>query len=206
MNKIETFLVNHTTLVRAATSTVSTYFQYKSLKIRYSDHISQSNADIQIIYSSFLESPYYVVLYKDKTKLMLAKATKVIELLDTLDLINKLEMHDTDSEFSTLNRLANSENFKLKMSNSPKINNIIAKSAGYWTTEELNNLSSVLSFEFGICKGINNDFRCWLKRTKVSGIELLKIYKSIIIEDKKKFNVDKANKLLNELRRDNTTS
>lgn len=206
MNKIETFLVNHTTLVRAATSTVSTYFQYKSLKIRYSDHISQSNADIQIIYSSFLESPYYVVLYKDKTKLMLAKATKVIELLDTLDLINKLEMHDTDSEFSTLNRLANFENFTLKMSNSPKINNIIAKSAGYWTTEELNNLSSVLSFEFGICKGINNDFRCWLKRTKVSGIELLKIYKSIIIEDKKKFNVDKANKLLNELRRDNTTS
>lgn len=206
MNKIETFLVNHTTLVRAATSTVSTYFQYKSLKIRYPDHISQSNADIQIIYSSFLESPYYVVLYKDKTKLMLAKATKVIELLDTLDLINKLEMHDTDSEFSTLNRLANFENFTLKMSNSPKINNIIAKSAGYWTTEELNNLSSVLSFEFGICKGINNDFRCWLKRTKVSGIELLKIYKSIIIEDKKKFNVDKANKLLNELRRDNTTS
>lgn len=206
MNKIETFLVNHTTLVKAATSTVSTYFQYKSLKIRYSDHISQSSADVQIIYSSFLESPYYVVLYKDKTKLMLAKATKVIELLDTLDLINKLEMHDTDSEFSTLNRLANFENFTLKMSNSPKINNIIAKSAGYWTTEELNNLSSVLSFEFGICKGINNDFRCWLKRTKVSGIELLKIYKSIIIEDKKNFNVDKANKLLNELRRDNTTS
>lgn len=206
MNKIETFLVNHTTLVKAATSTVSTYFQYKSLKIRYSDHISQSSADVQIIYSSFLESPYYAVLYKDKTKLMLAKATKVIELLDTLDLINKLEMHDTDSEFSTLNRLANFENFTLKMSNSPKINNIIAKSAGYWTTEELNNLSSVLSFEFGICKGINNDFRCWLKRTKVSGIELLKIYKSIIIEDKKNFNVDKANKLLNELRRDNTTS
>ena len=56
MNKLETFLVNHTKLVKAATSTVSTYFQYKSLKIRYSDHISQSDADIQIIYSSFLES------------------------------------------------------------------------------------------------------------------------------------------------------
>lgn len=53
MNKIEQFLVNHTKLVKAATSTVSTYFQYKSLKIRYSDHISQGSADVQIIYSSF---------------------------------------------------------------------------------------------------------------------------------------------------------
>ena len=206
MNKIETFLVNHTKLVKAATSTVSTYFQYKSLKIRYSDHISQSDADIQIIYSSFLESPYYAVLYKDKTKLMLAKATKVIELLDTLDLTNKLEIHESDSEFSTLNRLANFKNFTLKMSNSPKINNIIIKSASYWTTEELNNLSSVLSFEFGICRGVTGNFRNWLKCTKVSGIEFLKIYKSIIIEGKKKFDADKANKLLNELRRDNTTS
>lgn len=137
---------------------------------------------------------------------MLAKATKVIELLDTLDLTNKLEIHESDSEFSTLNRLANFKNFTLKMSNSPKINNIIIKSASYWTTEELNNLSSVLSFEFGICRGVTGNFRNWLKCTKVSGIELLKIYKSIIIEGKKKFDADKANKLLNELRRDNTTS
>lgn len=33
---------------------------------------------------------------------MLAKATKVIELLDTFDFTNKLEIHE--SEFSTLNR------------------------------------------------------------------------------------------------------
>ena len=173
MNKIETFLVNHTKLITAATSTVSTYFQYKSLKIRYSDHISQSDADIQIIYSSFLESPYYAVLYKDKSKLMLAKATKVIELLDTFDLANKLEIHESDSEFSTLNRLAKLKDFTLKMSNNPKI---------------------------------NGNFKNWLKRTKVSGIEFLKIYKNIIIENKKKFDIDEANKILNELRSDNTTS
>lgn len=206
MNKIETFLVNHTKLVKAATSTVSTYFQYKSLKIRYSDHISQSDADIQIIYSSFLESPYYAVLYKDKPKLMLAKATKVIELLDTLDLANKLEIHESDSEFSTLNRLANLKDFTLKMSNNPKFNKIITKSASYWTTEEFNNLSGVLHFEFGRCKGVNGSFKNWLKCTKVSGIEFLKIYKNIIIENNKKFDIDEANKLLNELRGDNTTS
>lgn len=206
MNKLETFLVNHTKLVKAATSTVSTYFQYKSLKIRYSDHISQSDADIQIIYSSFLESPYYAVLYKDKSKLMLAKATKVIELLDTFDFANKLEIHESDSEFSTLNRLANLKDFTLKMSNNPKINKIITKSASYWTTEEFNNLSSVLNFEFGLCKGVNSNFKNWLECTKVSGIEFLKIYKNIIIENKKKFNIDEANKLLNELRSDNTTS
>lgn len=206
MNKIETFLVNHTKLVKAATSTVSTYFQYKSLKIRYSDHISQSNADIQIIYSSFLESPYYAVLYKDKTKLMLAKATKVIELLDTFDFANKLEIHESDSEFSTLNRLANPKDFTLKMSNKPKFNNIITKSASYWTAEEFNNLSGLLHFEFGLCRGVNGNFKNWLKCTKVSGIEFLKIYKNIIIENKKKFNIDEANKILNELRSDNTTS
>ena len=206
MNKIETFLVNHTKLITAATSTVSTYFQYKSLKIRYSDHISQSDADIQIIYSSFLESPYYAVLYKDKTKLMLAKATKVIELLDTFDLANKLEIHESDSEFSTLNRLANLKDFTLKMSNNPKFNKIITKSASYWTTEEFNNLSGLLHFEFGLCKGVNGNFKNWLKRTKVSGIEFLKIYKNIIIENKKKFDIDEANKILNELRSDNTTS
>lgn len=38
---------------------------------------------------------------------MLAKATKVIELLDALDLANNLELHESESEFSTLNRLAN---------------------------------------------------------------------------------------------------
>lgn len=206
MNKLETFLVNHTKLVKAATSTVSTYFQYKSLKIRYSDHISQSDADIQIIYSSFLESPYYAVLYKDKTKLMLAKATKVIELLDTFDFANKLEIHESDSEFSTLNRLANLKDFTLKMSNSPKFNNIITKSASYWTDEEFNNLSGLLHFEFGLCKGVNGNFKNWLKCTKVSGIEFLKIYKNIIIENKKKFDIDEANKILNELRSDNTTS
>lgn len=206
MNKLETFLVNHTELVKAATSTVSTYFQYKSLKIRYSDHISQSDADIQIIYSSFLESPYYAVLYKDKTKLMLAKATKVIELLDTFDLANKLEIHESDSEFSTLNRLANLKDFTLKMSNNPKFNKIITKSASYWTTEEFNNLSGLLHFEFGLCRGVNDDFKNWLKCTKVSGIEFLKIYKNIIVENKKKFDIDEANKILNELRSDNTTS
>lgn len=206
MNKLETFLVNHTKLVKAATSTVSTYFQYKSLKIRYSDHISQSDADIQIIYSSFLESPYYAVLYKDKTKLMLAKATKVIELLDTFDLANKLEIHESDSEFSTLNRLANLKDFTLKMSNNPKFNKIITKSASYWTNEEFNNLSGLLHFEFGICKGVNGSFKNWLKCTKVSGIEFLKIYKNIIMENKKKFDIDEANKILNELRSDNTTS
>lgn len=206
MNKLETFLVNHTELVKAATSTVSTYFQYKSLKIRYSDHISQSDADIQIIYSSFLESPYYAVLYKDKTKLMLAKATKVIELLDTFDLANKLEIHESDSEFSTLNRLANLKDFTLKMSNNPKFNKIITKSASYWTTEEFNNLSGLLRFEFGLCRGVNDDFKNWLKCTKVSGIEFLKIYKNIIMENKKKFDIDEANKILNELRSDNTTS
>lgn len=206
MNKLETFLVNHTKLVKAATSTVSTYFQYKSLKIRYSDHISQSDADIQIIYSSFLESPYYAVLYKDKTKLMLAKATKVIELLDTFDLANKLEIHESDSEFSTLNRLANLKDFTLKMSNNPKFNKIITKSASYWTNEEFNNLSGLLHFEFGLCRGVNDDFKNWLKCTKVSGIEFLKIYKNIIMENKKKFDIDEANKILNELRSDNTTS
>ena len=206
MNKIETFLVNHTKLITAATSTVSTYFQYKSLKIRYSDHISQSDADIQIIYSSFLESPYYAVLYKDKSKLMLAKATKVIELLDTFDLANKLEIHESDSEFSTLNRLANLKDFTLKMPNNPKFNKIITKSASYWTTEEFNNLSGLLRFEFGLCRGVNDNFKNWLKCTKVSGIEFLKIYKNIIIENKKKFDIDEANKILNELRSDNTTS
>ena len=206
MNKIETFLVNHTKLVKAATSTVSTYFQYKSLKIRYSDHISQSDADIQIIYSSFLESPYYAVLYKDKTKLMLAKATKVIELLDNFDFANKLEIHESDSEFSTLNRLANIKDFTLKMSNNSKFNKIITKSASYWTNEEFNNLSGLLCFEFGLCKGVNDNFKNWLKCTKVSGIEFLKIYKNIIIENKKKFDIDEANKILNELRSDNTTS
>lgn len=206
MNKIETFLVNHTKLVKAATTTVSTYFQYKSLKIRYSDHISQSDADIQIIYSSFLESPYYAVLYKDKSKLMLAKATKVIELLDTFDFANKLEIHESDSEFSTLNRLANLKDFTLKMSNNSKFNKIITKSASYWTTEEFNNLSGLLHFEFGLCRGVNGNFKNWLKCTKVSGIEFLKIYKNIIIENKKKFDIDEANKLLNELRSDNTTS
>ena len=206
MNKIETFLVNHTKLITAATSTVSTYFQYKSLKIRYSDHISQSDADIQIIYSSFLESPYYAVLYKDKSKLMLAKATKVIELLDTFDLANKLEIHESDSEFSTLNRLANLKDFTLKMSDNQKFNKIITKSASYWTTEEFNNLSGLLRFEFGLCIGVNDNFKNWLKCTKVSGIEFLKIYKNIIIENKKKFDIDEANKILNELRSDNTTS
>ena len=206
MNKIETFLVNHTKLITAATSTVSTYFQYKSLKIRYSDHISKSDADIQIIYSSFLESPYYAVLYKDKSKLMLAKATKVIELLDTFDFANKLEIHESDSEFSTLNRLANLKGFTLKMSNNPKFNKIITKSASYWTTEEFNNLSGLLRFEFGLCRGVNDNFKNWLKCTKVSGIEFLKIYKNIIIENKKKFDIDEANKILNELRSDNTTS
>ena len=206
MNKIETFLVNHTELITAATSTVSTYFQYKSLKIRYSDHISQSDADIQIIYSSFLESPYYAVLYKDKSKLMLAKATKVIELLDTFDLANKLEIHESDSEFSTLNRLANLKDFTLKMSDNQKFNKIITKSASYWTTEEFNNLSGLLRFEFGLCIGVNDNFKNWLKCTKVSGIEFLKIYKNIIIENKKKFDIDEANKILNELRSDNTTS
>ena len=206
MNKIETFLVNHTKLITAATSTVSTYFQYKSLKIRYSDHISQSDADIQIIYSSFLESPYYAVLYKDKTKLMLAKATKVIELLDTFDFANKLEIHESDSEFSTLNRLANLKDFTLKMSNNQKFNKIITKSASYWTAEEFNNLSGLLHFEFGLRKGVNGNFKNWLKCTKVSGIEFLKIYKNIIIENKKKFDIDEANKILNELRSDNTTS
>lgn len=206
MNKLETFLVNHTKLVKAATSTVSTYFQYKSLKIRYSDHISQSDADIQIIYSSFLESPYYAVLYKDKPKLMLAKATKVIELLDALDLANNLEIHESDSEFSTLNRLANLKDFTLKMSNNQKFNKIITKSASYWTAEEFNNLSGLLCFEFGLCRGVNGNFKNWLKCTKVSGIEFLKIYKNIIIENKKKFDIDEANKLLNEFRGDNTTS
>lgn len=206
MNKIEQFLVNHTKLVKAATSTVSTYFQYKSLKIRYSDHISQGSADVQIIYSSFLKSPYYAVFYKDNRKLMLAKATKVIELLDALDLANNLELHESESEFSTLNRLANFKNFTLKMSNSSKINKIITKSANYWTNEEFNELSNVLNFEFGRCKGVDGNFKSWLKCTKVSGIEFLKIYQKIILEDGTKFSVDKANKLLNELRRDNTTS
>lgn len=206
MNKIEQFLVNHTKLVKAATSTVSTYFQYKSLKIRYSDHISQGSADVQIIYSSFLESPYYAVFYKDNRKLMLAKATKVIELLDALDLANNLELHESESEFSTLNRLANFKNFTLKMSNSSKINKIITKSANYWHNEEFNELSNVLNFEFGRCKGVDGNFKSWLKCTKVSGIEFLKIYQKIILEDGTKFSVDKANKLLNELRRDNTTS
>lgn len=206
MNKIEQFLVNHTKLVNAATSTISTYFQYKSLKIRYSDHISQGSADVQIIYSSFLESPYYAIFYKNNCKLMLAKATKVIELLDALDLANNLELHESDSEFSTLNRLANFKNFTLKMSNSPKINKIITKSANYWHNEEFNELSNVLNFEFGRCKGVDGNFKSWLKCTKVSGIEFLKIYQKIILEDDTKFSVNKANKLLNELRRDNTTS
>ena len=94
----------------------------------------------------------------------------------------------------------------LKMSNNPKFNKIITKSASYWTNEEFNNLSGLLHFEFGLCKGVNDNFKNWLKCTKVSGIEFLKIYKNIIIENKKKFNIDEANKRLNELRSDNTTS
>ena len=137
---------------------------------------------------------------------MLAKATKVIELLDTFDLANKLEIHESDSEFSTLNRLANLKDFTLKMSNNPRFNKIITKSASYWTAEEFNNLSGLLHFEFGLCKGVNGNFKNWLKCTKVSGIEFLKIYKNIIIENKKKFDIDEANKILNELRSDNTTS
>jgi len=206
MNKLETFLVNRTELVKAATTTVSTYFKYKSLKIRYSDHISQSDADVQILYSPFLESPYYALFFKKKPVLMLARATKVIELLDSLDLANKLDTCRSDSDFSTLNRLNNFKNFTLKMSTSPKINKIITKSAGYWTREEFNELSNVLNFEFGRCKGVNGDFKSWLTCTKVSGIEFLKIYQQIILVDDNKFDVDKANKILKELRSDNTAS
>ena len=206
MNKIETFLINHTKLINVASTTVSTYFQYKSLKIRYSDHISQSDADVQILYSSFLESPYYALFFKKRPVLMLAKATKVIELLDSFDIANKLEICENDSDFVVLNRLNQFKDFTIKLSNSPKINKLISKSAEYWTKEEFNELSNLLNFEFGKCKGVDGNFRSWLTVTKVSGIEFLKIYQQIIILDNSKFSVDKANKILKELRSDNTTS
>ena len=182
----------------------SLYFYYKTLEIRYSDHISNSSTgNLQIIKSSVFDSTNYAVIIKGSTKIMIANASNIIDFIIHYAQVNELLSTSaiTFAEAVKKNELILPETlYILRPIKDSATNRIFKKKEDYWSNSEIKCLKQAIIQYFKQSCGFNTIFSRYLKENKVSFTQAINLYKILIFDNKTLFSEGNINRVYNYIK------
>lgn len=204
MNKFEKWLWVNCTLKDNGQNSNSLYFYYKTLEIRYSDHIANtSTEDLQVIKSSVFDSTNYAVFIKNSTKAMITNASNIIDFIVHYAQVNEL-LSETKVTFDNAikkSKLNLPETlYKPRPIKDAAVNRIFKKNEDYWTNSEIKCLKQAAMQYFDQSCGFNTIFSKYLKENKVSFIQAINLYKILIFDNKTLFNDGNIDKIYNYIK------
>lgn len=204
MNKFEKWLWVNCTLKDNGQNSNSLYFYYKTLEIRYSDHIANtSTGDLQVIKSSVFDSTNYAVFIKNSTKAMITNASNIIDFIVHYAQVNEL-LSETKVTFDNAikkSKLNLPETlYKPRPIKDATVNRIFKKNEDYWTNSEIKCLKQAAMQYFDQSCGFNTIFSKYLKENKVSFIQAINLYKILIFDNKTLFNDGNIDKIYNYIK------
>lgn len=204
MNKFEKWLWVNCTLKDNGQNSNSLYFYYKTLEIRYSDHVAlSSTGDLQIIKSSVFDSTNYAVLIKNSTKVMITNASKIIDFIVHYAQVREL-LSETKVTFDNAikkSKLTLPETlYKPRPIKDAAVNRIFKKKEDYWTNSEIKCLKQATMQYFNQSCGFNTIFSKYLKENKVSFIQAINLYKILIFDNKTLFSDGNIDKIYNYIK------
>lgn len=204
MNRFEKWLWVNCTLKDNGQTSNSLYFYYKTLEIRYSDHISaNSTGNLQIIKSSVFDSTNYAVIIKNSTKIMIANASNIIDFIIHYAQVNEL-LSISKTTFDTAiskNKLNLPETlYKPRFIKDAATNRIFEKKEDYWTNSEIKCLKQAVLQYFNQSCGFNTIFSRYLKENKVSFTQAINLYKILIFDNKTLFSEGNIDKVYNYIK------
>lgn len=204
MNKFEKWLWVNCTLKDNGQNSNSLYFYYKTLEIRYSDHISNtSTGNLQVIKSSVFDSTNYAVLIKNSTKVMITNASNIIDFIVHYAYVDEL-LNETKVTFDNAikkSKLTLPETlYKPRPIKDAAVNRIFKKKEDYWTNSEIKCLKQATIQYFNQSCGFNTIFSKYLKENKVSFIQAINLYKILIFDNKTLFSDGNIDKIYNYIK------
>lgn len=204
MNKFEKWLWVNCTLKDNGQNSNSLYFYYKTLEIRYSDHIANtSTGDLQVIKSSVFDSTNYAVFIKNSTKVMITNASNIIDFIVHYAQVNEL-LSETKVTFDNAikkSKLNLPETlYKPRPIKDAAVNRIFKKNEDYWTNSEIKCLKQAAMQYFNQSCGFNTIFSKYLKENKVSFIQAINLYKILIFDNKTLFSDGNIDKIYNYIK------
>lgn len=197
MTRLEKYLISTASDIIEAETTVSRYFIVDNLNIRVSDHFSNnSESDIQILIPYNGGTTYIVTIKDSPGKFLSWNAKQIIEFIPALKIMKGLKssikvykprettsqkiqqaLNNTVSE-STLKYDYKVRETRLRQTKlGSKQREVLLKDASPWNQEQLNQLSSMLSQDFGNYKysSVNEDMKIFLSCTSVTYKEIMNI-------------------------------
>ena len=207
MNKLQRFLLKNSSEMIRSDTTYSRYFKISNIIVRLSEHISiKNNCDIQIIVpTNNARKGMYTVIFGDSFKTIIWNTQQIIDFIPSLILMKEMNTKsvfkkDDNRNLSALQKLEIAQKIehpeKLvfnKYINS-KINvkflgaeerAIVQHSKSHWKVNEINKLSTLMFKEFNRGDSINEDFQIFLSCTSVTYLDVINLYKIIVIDNDK---------------------
>lgn len=204
MNRFEKWLWVNCTLKDNGQNSNSLYFYFKTLEIRYSDHISNSSTgNLQIIKSSVFDSTNYAVIIKGSTKIMIANASNIIDFIIHYAQVNELLSTSpiTFAEAVKKDKLILSETLYIpRPIKDSATNRIFKKKENYWSNSEIKCLKQAIMQYFKQSCGFNTIFSRYLKENKVSFTQAINLYKILIFDNKTLFSEGNINRVYNYIK------
>lgn len=204
MNRFEKWLWVNCTLKDNGQNSNSLYFYYKTLEIRYSDHISNSSTgNLQIIKSSVFDSTNYAVIIKGSTKIMIANASNIIDFIIHYAQVNELLSTSaiTFAEAVKKDELILPETLYIpRPIKDSATNRIFKKKEDYWSNSEIKCLKQAIIQYFKQSCGFNTVFTKYLKEYKVSFTQAINLYKILIFDNKTLFSEGNINRVYNYIK------
>ena len=200
MNRFEKWLWVNCTLKDNGQTSNSLYFYYKTLEIRYSDHIAcSSTGDLQVIKSSVFDSTNYVAIIKNSTKIMIANASNIIDFIihyaQVMELLSNTKVTFNNNAIKKSELTLPENLYKPRPIKDAATNKIFKKKEEYWTNSEIKCLKQAVIQYFNQSCGFNTIFSKYLKENKVNFIQAINLYKILIFDNKTPFsngNIDRV--------------
>lgn len=207
MTKLEKLLVETADEIVKSNTTNSRYYQIHNVSIRVSDHFSTKNtSDLQIIVPvNKLVSGLYTVSFGDSGKVLIWNAKQIKEFLPSLILMKEMTTKsifkaDTSKTKTAIQKIEQvqqqPEIVKPSLCFTKYVNSklntkylkaadraIVTKRKSLWTVAEIRALNVLIRKEFGRGDSINEDFQIFLNYTALSYVDVINLYKIIVIDN-----------------------
>ena len=207
MTKLEKLLLAIADEIVKSDTTNSRYYQIHNVSIRVSDHFSTKNtSDLQIIVPvNKLASGLYTVTFGDTGKVLIWNAKQIKEFLPSLILMKemttksifKADVNKTKTAVQKIDQVKQQpEIVKASLCFTKYIDsklnpkylraidrNIVSKRKSLWTVQEILALNGLIRKEFGRGDSINEDFQIFLNYTELSYVDVINLYKIVVIDN-----------------------
>ena len=182
MRKLEEYLKKHSSIYTESASTYSKYFEIENCKIRMSDHLAESDADLHIIIP-INQSEKYVVLGNENTTCYLWGTNEIIEFIPYFIKMCNLKKRKlkTNTDFVIKKMVSN----LIKKGNPTYVNKIVSHANAQWEQNDIITLKGILEMDLNTkVPELPKVYVEFLKGNNITYPKALNLYKTLYIDNK----------------------